>query len=211
MVQEQIAESADESLKFFIDNIHEAGLEARDLVKNLASFSRGSNGELQTPLLSPVLEDIERMLKPVLTSSINLRLETTAQIPQVMVDPEHVHQMITNLCINARDALGGSGEVVISLRQQKHLTGVCSSCHEKFEGDFVELAVTDNGPGIPEAVIESMFDPFVSNKEVGQGTGLGLSMVHGSMHGSNGHILVTSRANEGTIIKLLFPVPKELN
>ena len=104
------------------------------------------------------------------------------KIPQVMVNPELVHQMIANLCINARDALNDSGDIVISLQHQSSLSGVCNSCHEAFDGEFVELAVTDNGSGIPEKVLESIFDPFFSTKEVGQGTGLGLSMVHGSMH-----------------------------
>lgn len=205
MVQEQIAESDDKTLKLFIDNIHHAGLEAQELVESLMLFSRGGEGESSVPLLPPILNDIERMLKPVLTSSIAFTVDASENIPLVMINPEQVHQMVTNLCINARDAIGNSGSINVSLSHQPHLSGSCSSCHEAFEGEFVELAVTDNGSGVSDEIIDSMFNPFVSDKGVGQGVGLGLSMVHGTMHNYHGHILVES-SDEGTVVRLLFPV-----
>lgn len=211
LAQEHISDSGDESLKLFINSIHDAGIQAQGLVETLMSFGRGSDGEYKVPLLPPILDDIERMLKPVLTSSIDLSVQASAKIPQVMINPEQVHQMVTNLCINARDALGDSGKIIISLGHHQHLTGVCDSCHKAFDGEFVELAVSDNGSGVSEAVLGSIFDPFFSTKEVGQGTGLGLSMVHGTMHGGDGHILVSSGKEEGTTFRLLFPVPKDLS
>lgn len=209
LAQEQISDTGDDSLKFYIDNIHKAGIEARGLIETLMSFSRGANGESQVALLPPVLQDIERMLKPLLTSSIHLTVKAETKIPRVMVNPEHVHQMVTNLCINARDALGDSGEIVVSLSHQQNLSAVCDSCHEKFDGEFVELSVVDNGSGISETVLESIFEPFFSTKGVAQATGLGLPMVHGSMHGCGGHILVTAGENKGTAFRLLFPVLNE--
>jgi len=209
LAQEMVADSGEESLKFFLDSVHAAGVEASELVESLNSFSRGFEGELEVPLLPPVLNDVERMLKPVLTSSVQLSVETFGQLPQVMINPEHINQMVTNLCINARDAMGDSGDIVISLRHQSQLSGICNSCHEAFDGEFVELAVADNGSGITDAVLSAMFDPFFSTKEVKKGSGLGLPMVHGTMHGYKGHILVESRTEEGAAVRRLFPVKRE--
>jgi len=82
----------------------------------------------------------------------------------------------------------------------------CASCHEWLSDDFVELSVRDSGRGIDAETVQRVFDPFFSNKEVGQGTGLGLSVVHGIMHGCGGHILVDSDIGKGSSFRLLFPV-----
>ncbi|MBL1277325.1 MAG: response regulator [Ectothiorhodospiraceae bacterium] len=206
LAQELIADSGEKNLMFFLESVHSAGTEAKSLVETLMSFSRGAEGELKAPLLLPVLNDVERMLKPVLTSAVQLNISMRSQIPTVLANPEHIHQMVTNLCINARDAMNNSGKIDISLQHHAHLSGTCGSCHEAFEGEYVELRVADQGSGIPNAVLGSMFDPFFSTKDVGKGTGLGLPMVHGTMHGYQGHILVDSEMNKGTAFRLLFPV-----
>jgi len=206
LAQELTADSDEKNLNFFLDSVHEAGIEARRLVETLLSFSRGRDGEAKAPLLLPVLNDVKRMLTPLLTSSVQLSVNMSQKIPMVLANPEDIHQMVTNLCINARDAMGDSGEIVISLHHQAHLVATCDSCHEAFEGEYVELRVADDGAGISSDVLESMFDPFFSIKAVGKGTGLGLSMVHGTMHGYQGHILVDTNSGEGTRFRLLFPV-----
>jgi PAS domain S-box-containing protein len=205
LAQELVRDTESRSLTLFLNNIHEAGIEAKGLVETLMSFSRRGVADAQVPLLVPVLNDISRMLSPVLTSTVKLSVEVKGQVPVVLINPEQVHQMVTNLCINARDAMGDSGRIVISLRHHSHLKGVCSSCHHAFSGEYVELRVADNGGGVSDEVLVSMFDPFFSTKAVGKGTGLGLSMVHGSMHGSQGHILVDSTCGRGTDFRLLFP------
>ncbi len=206
LAQEALSDSGDKNLKLFLDNIHEAGMEAKGLVESLMSFSRGDDGEHRTPLLSPVLEDVERMLKPVLTASVQLHVQVSEPIPKVLINPEDVHQMVTNLCINARDAMGNSGAIELSLRHQQKLSATCDSCHHHFENEYVELSVSDYGSGISEEVVSRMFEPFFTTKDVGKGTGLGLSMVHGAMHGYQGHILVEPRPGGGTRVRLLFPV-----
>lgn len=206
LAQELASDTGEENLKLFLQSVYDAGIEARGLVTSLTSFSRGSEGEARVPLLPPVLSDIERMLKPVLTSSIQLKVTATDQIPNVMIDPDQVNQMVMNLCINARDAMGDSGTIDIILQHHSHLSGVCNSCHKPFAGEFVGLTVSDNGSGIPATVMSSMFDPFFSTKEVGKGSGLGLSMLHGTIHGYHGHVLVDSHLGEGTRFHLLFPV-----
>lgn len=196
----------DDNLKLFLDSVHQSGIEGRELVEALISFGGSAAGELRTPLLAPVLNDIERMLKPVLTSSVDLRVDVTHQIPTVLINPDQIHQMVANLCINARDAMGDSGRIIISLDHHVHISGTCDSCHETFEGEYVELRVSDTGSGISDEVLDAMFDPFFSTKRAVKGTGLGLHMVHSTMHSYEGHILVDSRIDKGTSFRLLFPV-----
>lgn len=209
LAKEVADESGEENIKFFLDSIRSVCVDARGLIDALLAFSQGVDGESKVPLLPPVLNDIERMLKPVLNSSVEFSVEATAQIPQVLINPEDVHQMLANLSINARDAMGDGGSIVVSLLHQQSLSGTCSSCHQVFEGEFIELTVSDNGSGISGGICGSIFDPFFTTKAVGKGTGLGLSMVHGTMHGYDGHILMEPRAGGGTSVRLLFPVQQD--
>ncbi len=212
LTQEILSQNKDkqsQQLSLFLGNIHEAGIEAKCLVESLLSFSRGAENEKKTLLLSPIIEDIKRMLEPVLTSSISLTVKADDSLSEVLVDPGHIHQMVTNLCINARDAMGDSGEIELRLHKVRQIDAVCGSCHETFSGRFVELSVADIGEGIKAEVLAVMFEPFFSTKPVGKGTGLGLPMIHGTMHGYKGHILVESEvgggAKCGTTFRLFFP------
>jgi CheY-like chemotaxis protein len=109
-----------------------------------------------------------------------------------------------NLCINARDAMQGQGTVRISLNPVTLHDAVCASCRGHVAGNFVQLAVVDTGPGISPDVMDRMFEPFFSTKEVGQGTGMGLAIVHGIVHEYGGHLVVESSAC-GAEFRLLFP------
>ena len=112
-----------------------------------------------------------------------------------------------NLCINARDAIDGEGEIKIKLYQVM-IDGLrCSSCHEDFSGEYLSLLVNDNGHGIEADVLDRMFDPFFTTKNVGRGTGIGLSVVHGIVHQHEGHILAVSYPDVGTGICIYFPIP----
>jgi CheY-like chemotaxis protein len=109
-----------------------------------------------------------------------------------------------NLCINARDAMQGQGTLRIRLSPVTLHDAICTSCRGRVAGSFVQLSVADAGPGIPPEVMDSMFEPFFTTKEVGQGTGMGLSIVHGIVHEYGGHILVES-SPRGADFRLLFP------
>jgi CheY-like chemotaxis protein len=136
---------------------------------------------------------------------VEIRTELASAVPCVLLDPLHVEQVLMNLCINARDAMGGKGSVLIALRTTACDGCPCSSCHQPVAGSFVELAVTDTGPGIPPKVMERMFEPFFSTKEVGKGSGMGLAMVHGIVHEYGGHIHAESEAGRGTTLRIWFP------
>ena len=93
------------------------------------------------------------------------------------------------------------------LKQAARIRGVCASCRQKVDGRFVELSVRDTGPGIPPQVMDRMFEPFFSTKDVGRGSGMGLSLAHGIVHEHGGHILVDSMPNERTKFRVLLPEP----
>jgi CheY-like chemotaxis protein len=118
-----------------------------------------------------------------------------------------VEQVLMNLCINARDAIDGAGTIAVSVRAAEYGRATCASCRQRFSGRFVELAVRDTGSGIEPRVLDRMFDPFYSTKQVGKGSGMGLAMVHGIVHQHGGHVLVESVPGKGTEFRVLFEWP----
>ncbi|MCP4275802.1 MAG: response regulator, partial [Gammaproteobacteria bacterium] len=116
-----------------------------------------------------------------------------------------LYQLLMNLCINARDAMNGCGNITIHLGMAKTLNAECSACHSELTGDWVGLSVTDTGGGIGPDKLKRIFDPFYTTKDVGKGTGMGLAVIHGIMRSHGGHILVETAAGVGSTFRLLFP------
>ncbi len=206
LAREMFPGVGDGQLDEFLENIQQAGIEARDLVVSLRSFSTGDSDSRKVPLVGVMLDDIVRMLKPVMAASILLKTDFEENVPLALVNQDQMYQMVMSLCINAREAIDGNGEIYLNLQYLRDVRASCASCHEWLSDDFVELSVSDSGRGIDAETVQRVFDPFFSNKEVGQGTGLGLSVVHGIMHGCGGHILVDSDIGKGSSFRLLFPV-----
>lgn len=163
------------------------------------------------------------MLEATLPSSIQLSSQIEADVPAVMTDPVQLQQVLMNVCINARDAIGDKGRIDIWVRRVRMtkrgphdsrtdaggtgLCRICDSCHNEIEeGNYVELSTQDSGPGMGDDMLKRIFEPFFTTKDISKGTGMGLSMVHGIIHQHNGHILVDSELGVGTTFRLLFPV-----
>jgi CheY-like chemotaxis protein len=127
----------------------------------------------------------------------------------VLLDPVQLDQVLLNLAINARDAMGETGKLAIAVRPAEALRAVCSSCRQRFAGEFVELSVSDSGPGIAAHVLERMFEPFFTTKEVGRGSGMGLATVHGIVHEHRGHIVVDRAVEGGSRFRVLIPALDE--
>ena len=210
LAREMFPGVGDGQLDEFLDNIHQAGSEARDLVVSLRSFSSGGSDSRKVPLLGVMLDDIVRMLQPVMTASIRLKADFDSDVPLVLVSQDQMYQMMMSLCINAREAMEGAGEIGLCLRYVHDVRSTCASCHEWLGDDYLELSVRDTGRGIDAKTLQRVFDPFFSSKDVGRGTGLGLSVVHGIMHGCGGHVLVDSEVGEGSCFRLLFPVDSQV-
>jgi PAS domain S-box-containing protein len=202
------AELGDAKLGKYLDRAQHSAQRARELIGQMLTFSRGQRGARRTVSLPDLVRDACKLLRSTLPSTIDLRVNLDAAVPMLEVDPVQVEQVLLNLCINARDAMKGTGAIRIGLRAPGRVRAVCASCRQKVDGRFTELYVRDTGPGIPAKVMERMFEPFFSTKEVGRGTGMGLSLAHGIVHEHGGHILVDSMQNERTKFRVLLPVPE---
>ena len=159
--------------------------------------------------IEPAINEIVSLLSSTLPKTIVVKTEYEDKLPLVLLDPVQLHQIVMNLCINARDAMEEKGIIRILVRHSSQHLSNCSSCHGNIEGEYVEIIVKDNGPGIDEKFKDRIFEPFCTTKNVGQGTGMGLSMVHGIVHEHGGHIILRTAAKRGTEIKLLFPISNE--
>ena len=206
MAQERTKGNGDDKLAKYLERAERSARRAKELIQQMLTFSRGQRGEPRPLQLRPQVAEMVNLMQSSLPSTVEIETDFAPAVPHVLVDPLHVEQALMNLCINAKDAMQGKGTLKISLGTANCSNCVCTSCHQRVEGSFVELAVTDAGPGIAPEVIERMFEPFFSTKDVGKGSGMGLAMVHGLVHEYGGHIRVDTAAGNGTTLRLWFPV-----
>jgi PAS domain S-box-containing protein len=199
---EQLGEA---KLARYLERAHQSSQRARELIQQMLTFSRGQRGEPRALALAPLIQEAVKWLDVSLPSSIELGIDLAPNLPPALLDPVPIEQVIMNLCINARDAMAGRGAIRIGLRLAEQAGAVCASCRKAVSGRFIELAVADTGPGIAPEVLERMFEPFYSTKEVGKGSGMGLAMVHGIVHEYGGHVLVRTTPGQGTRFQVLFP------
>lgn len=192
----------------YVDEILTAGNRAKELIAQMLLFSRLSpdtrEGDAPTTPLKPVAKEVVHMLRSSIPSSIEVSFDIDNADLQARILPVHLHQILLNLVINARDAIGEYGRIDVALSQTL-ATGTCNACHATFDGEYVELSVHDSGKGIPDHSLNKVFDPFFTTKAVGKGSGMGLSVVHGIVHALGGHVTVESVPNQGTTIRVLLP------
>lgn len=187
----------------YLKNIHQSSERAKDLVSKMLAFSRGKQpGAAEPILLEPAINDITEMLRSVLPASISIISSYGDDYPVALASQVDLQQIVMNLCINARDAMDGSGVLNINIAKVKNESAVCSSCHDVISGDYVVLSVSDTGAGISKENLSRLFEPFYTTKDVGKGTGMGLSVVHGIVHDLGGHILVSSEEGVGTTVSI---------
>jgi PAS domain S-box-containing protein len=185
--------------------IKRAAERANELIKKILEFLRIENQKEITPINAPlVIKEVVNMLQGVIPKSINI--ETSfAQIPDIVINPIDLHQVITNLVVNARDAIDNHGNIKIDA-QIVDKSSQCTVCLEDLNSKFVQITVADDGSGIEPGKIKKIFDEFFTTKGIGKGTGLGLLTVSNIVHNVGGHIVVDSQLGKGTAFKVLFPV-----
>jgi CheY-like chemotaxis protein len=171
----------------------------------MLTFSRGRSGERRPVAPGTLLKEATRLLRPTLPATIELGVELADDAPAALLDPVQSEQVLLNLCINARDAMQGSGRITLAARHAQLRGAVCASCRQRVDGRYLEVSVSDSGPGIAPEVLDRMFDPFFSTKEVGKGSGMGLAMVHGIVHQHGGHVLVETAPGAGASFRMLVP------
>ena len=204
--------AAEPRLSEYHKAIAAAGERGRDLVQKMLSFSRRNGNEPAAAIeLVPVVEDAFRMLKSIIPSRFELTLALADDLPPLPMDSTELQQVLVNLVVNSRDAMGDHGEIRVALTCDDDATRFCSSCQRAVEGRHVRLTVMDTGSGMSAEVQARMFDPFFTTKAVGSGTGIGLSTVDGIVHRYGGHLVVESAPGAGTRIDVLLPVtpPRE--
>ncbi len=209
LLQEFLEQLGEERPKKYAAEVYRSAERARDLVSQMQQFSQSKPGELQQLEAKPLVKESLKMLRSSLPSSISLHQQLDDGLPPIMTDPVQFQQLLTNLLVNARDAIEGKGQITIRMQTVSHTSLNCSSCHNNFSGEFLQLQVSDSGHGIPPEVLEKAFEPYYSTKPVGRGTGMGLSVVHGIMHEMGGHISVNSQSGEGASFSLFFPINKK--
>ncbi|MCC5888152.1 MAG: response regulator [Gammaproteobacteria bacterium] len=194
-------------LRDHLEQVIRSAARGRDLIGKLLLFSRAGSGAgpgLATSSLLQVPETL-RMLRPMLPATLTMDFEQEPALPDVQIDPSALQQLVLNLTINARDAVGENGWIRVALGRRYEADTLCASCRVPIEaGDWVALEVADDGSGITADLRARVFDPFFSTKESGEGSGLGLSVVHGIVHEHGGHILLDSEPGGGTRFTLLL-------
>ncbi|MCU7843719.1 MAG: PAS domain S-box protein [Candidatus Thiodiazotropha sp. (ex Monitilora ramsayi)] len=196
----------DEKLRNYLSQIEIAGGRARDLIRQLLIFSRGENVKSAVPVpLVPLVKEIAKMLIPMLPATVEIQMDLPQQSPSVKVNPLHIQQLLMNLCINARDAIEGSGLITIRINTRAVDKACCDICGKPVAGDWVSILVSDTGHGVPENIKHNIFQPFITSKEVGEGSGMGLAVVSGIVKSYAGHILVDSTPGKGAGFEILLP------
>ncbi|GGH54210.1 hypothetical protein GCM10010975_10540 [Comamonas phosphati] len=186
--------------------IEKAGRRARDLVRQILAFSRNDPPERRIVQIGEVMRDTARLLRVTLPPGIELQLRLPAPVPALLADPTQVEQALFNLCNNAMHALGDArGLIQMEAQLTQPEPHACARLGLS-QASYITLSVQDNGPGMDVATQQRIFEPFFTTKPVGQGTGLGLSVVHGVMRTHGGAVDVFSIPGQGSRFTLYFPL-----
>ncbi|MEN8200462.1 MAG: PAS domain S-box protein, partial [Thermodesulfobacteriota bacterium] len=193
-----------------IESILIATRRATDLVRQLLTFSRKVDDKKGPVSIHKVVQDSVKMVRATLPSSIRIE-EDIVECGMIIANPINIHQIVINLCTNALHAIADhKGTIGVSL-QSRNLTGAALPLNQDVEpGDFAVLTVVDSGCGMARGMLERIFEPYFTTKEMESGTGLGLSVVHGIVQGCKGFIEVESEVGSGTSFHVFFPVAEDL-
>ena len=186
--------------------IAQAGRRARDLVAQLLVFSRTQAVQAEPVDVEATVGEVLRLLRSTLPTTLTMAAEFEPDLPSLVIAPVHLHQILLNLCVNARDAMAGRGRIRVTARRQRPgESATCASCGSPVDRELLVLAVADEGPGLGPTMISRIFEPFFTTKEIGKGTGMGLAVVHGIVHSAGGHIRVVSEVGHGAEVQVLMP------
>ena len=185
--------------------IYAAG-RAKELVKQILTFSRQRAEECQPVQASLLVKEALKLLRSSIPATIAIRDSITAQDQTIMIDPTKLHQVVMNLCTNAYQAMKAKGgSMSVTLEPVVFAEGSLFA-QEKVEGEYLRLTVQDTGCGMDKATMERIFEPYFTTKGKEEGTGLGLSVVHGIVHSSKGFVAVQSTLGQGSVFQVIWPI-----
>jgi PAS domain S-box-containing protein len=209
LAQQSVAETTD--ARRHIDNVMQAGGRAKSLVERILEFSRSGINELRAIDVQAVTEEtLELLAGTSLPPGVSLETRLEAAGAAIVGDATQLHQVAMNLCTNAIQAMPRGGVLTVTLERAAVGKRRLTSHGTLDEGSYVPLSVSDTGTGISPAVLERMFDPFFTTKRVGDGTGLGLALVHGIVADFGGVIDVTTQMGVGTTFTIWLPAANQL-
>lgn len=175
------------------------------LVRQVLSFARGVEGTRLPLDVTEVIDDVVRLIRGTFPKSLETLVTYADDLHRISGDSTQIHQVVMNLCVNARDAMREGGTLSIEAVNETVDEAVARKNLDASPGRYVRLSVSDTGGGIPADILEKIFDPFFTTKSVGTGTGLGLSTVRGIVRGHNGFITVASELGHGTCFSVHLP------
>ncbi len=180
---------------------------AKDLVQQILMFSRQRDQERRVIHMASIVMEATRLIEVTLPPGVRLEINCPRELPPVLADPTQIHQVIVNLCTNAVHAMRQQGGTLHVSLSTEVLSGEGRGAKPTLAaGRYLCLQVADTGHGMDAATLQRIYEPFFTTKAVGEGTGLGLAVVHGIVESHHGAITVSSRAGEGTTFRLYFPV-----
>lgn len=190
----------------FVQQILGATKRASELVKQILTFSRKKETEKQPLHPHFIVKEAMKMLRATLPASISIEEDINPECGTILADPTNIHQIVINLCTNAKQAMADDKGVLRVKLGYTEISHEGMPLDQQVEpGKFVMFRVSDNGCGIDEDTLKKIFEPYFTTKKKGEGTGLGLSVVHGIVHDCNGFIKVTSKVGKGTDVSVYFP------
>ena len=196
--------------KHLLETIASSALRGSELVKQILSFARGVGGEKTAVHLRHIVSDAVKLMGTSFSRKITVRAEVPQDLPRIHGDATQLHQVLLNLCVNARDAMMPDGGTLTVKAEAIQLSKKCTPLlATPASGLFVALHVSDTGSGMPPEVQAKIFEPFFTTKEAGKGTGLGLSTVMNIVKSHGGFVEVSSQPGQGAAFHLYFPVFQE--
>ncbi|MCC5834418.1 MAG: PAS domain-containing protein [Opitutales bacterium] len=192
-----------------LDNIELSAKRGAELVRQVLSFARGAEGAKIEVSPHHIIKEVGNIATNTFPKAIQTETLIAPNIWPILSNPTQLHQVILNLCLNARDAMPDGGELTISAENIQLAEGAVSLYDHVRPGPFVKIEVSDNGCGMPSDIVERVFEPFFTTKELSKGTGLGLSTVLGIVHGHGGFVSVYSEVGKGSTFKVYLPAAIE--
>ncbi|WP_434573904.1 response regulator [Pseudomonas sp. Z3-8] len=205
LLRRRLARGRTEDLDSLIDLGVTSANRAAGLTHRLLAFSRRQSLDSKAVQMNTLVLSMGELLQRSLNESIRLEMQLDEQLWIAEADPNQLESALLNLVLNARDAMPGGGKLLVQTFNRYLDTGFTDAYTNLEPGDYVVLSVQDSGCGMPESVMHRAFDPFFTTKPIGQGTGLGLSMIYGFSKQSRGHVTIDSEVDKGTTVNLYLP------
>jgi PAS domain S-box-containing protein len=208
MMLEDIPENSE--FRDSLNQVYTGAMRARDLVKQILTFSRQESGDVKLMKMQPIIKEALKLIRSTIPTTIEIKQNLQSDCGAIKADPTQIHQIVMNLATNAYHAMEKTGgEINIGLEKVELEEPDLFDSDIK-AGKYACLSISDTGKGMDDKLIEKIFDPFFTTKEVGKGTGMGLSVVHGIIKNMHGTIKVYSKLNKGTEFHVYLPIAEDV-